>query len=106
MQQLVQETAASRDKLLADLKTLASDAEELIRTTASYSGEGVASARARIADSVRRVRDGAINAEHYAMDQYRMVAERADTYVRDKPWQAVGVAALIGLAIGFLGSRR
>lgn len=106
MNQLAQDTSGTRDKLASDLRTLAADAEELMRTTASYSGEGVAAARARLSDNLRRAKDGLMSAESYALDQYHHAVEGADEYVRAKPWQAVGIAALVGLVIGFLGSRR
>jgi ElaB/YqjD/DUF883 family membrane-anchored ribosome-binding protein len=33
-------------------------------------------------------------------------AKDVDGYVRDQPWQAVGIAAAIGLVVGFLAARR
>jgi ElaB/YqjD/DUF883 family membrane-anchored ribosome-binding protein len=43
-------------------------------------------------------------------DQIRKTASDAmasgDDYVRDRPWQAVGVAAAAGLLVGFLVGRR
>lgn len=106
MQDLAEATTGNRDKLVADLKTLAADAEALMRTTAAYSGEGVAVARQRLADNVSRVKDGLSTAQGYAMDTYRDASAAADAYVRDKPWQAVAIAAAVGFAVGILGSRR
>ena len=34
------------------------------------------------------------------------VGKRTDGYVRDNPWQVIGIAAVIGLAVGILASRR
>jgi ElaB/YqjD/DUF883 family membrane-anchored ribosome-binding protein len=34
------------------------------------------------------------------------VGRRTDTFVRDNPWQVIGVAAVVGLAVGILSSRR
>jgi MYXO-CTERM domain-containing protein len=34
------------------------------------------------------------------------MAQAADDYVREKPWAALAAAALVGLAAGFLLSRR
>jgi len=36
----------------------------------------------------------------------RRVASSADNYVHESPWQALGIAALVGIAIGLLASRR
>lgn len=32
--------------------------------------------------------------------------KRTDGFVRDNPWQVVGIAAVVGLAVGILASRR
>ena len=42
----------SKDKLVADLKVVVADAEELLRATASQAGEKVAAARERIQASL------------------------------------------------------
>jgi ElaB/YqjD/DUF883 family membrane-anchored ribosome-binding protein len=36
----------------------------------------------------------------------QQVAGSTDEFVRIKPWQAVGVAALVGVSLGFLAGRR
>jgi hypothetical protein len=36
----------------------------------------------------------------------RDAARNADGYVRTSPWQALGVAAIAGIAVGYLASRR
>jgi ElaB/YqjD/DUF883 family membrane-anchored ribosome-binding protein len=46
--------------------------------------------------------DGAAQVKHQA----RQAGRTTDTYVRDNPWQVVGIAALIGVAIGILATRR
>ena len=39
-------------------------------------------------------------------DRSREMASVADDYVRERPWQMVGIGAAAGLAIGFLVARR
>jgi ElaB/YqjD/DUF883 family membrane-anchored ribosome-binding protein len=57
--------------------------------------ETLAAARLRLGDAHDRViRNG------YA------AAQATDSYVRDNPWSAVGVAAGLGLLVGLLGWRR
>jgi ElaB/YqjD/DUF883 family membrane-anchored ribosome-binding protein len=38
--------------------------------------------------------------------QAQRVATSADDYVHDSPWQAVGIAALVGALVGILATRR
>jgi ElaB/YqjD/DUF883 family membrane-anchored ribosome-binding protein len=40
------------------------------------------------------------------MRRAREVAQAADEYVRENPWQSVGIAAGIGLVVGMLLARR
>jgi ElaB/YqjD/DUF883 family membrane-anchored ribosome-binding protein len=100
------EDEVTAEKLAADLRLVIADAEELLRATASQAGETVASARARIQDSLdsAKLKLGLLGDE--AVDQARAAARATDDYVRDNPWQAAGIAALVGLAVGMLISRR
>ena len=40
------------------------------------------------------------------LERARDVAQEADDYVRDNPWAALAVAALVGLAAGYLLAQR
>lgn len=44
--------------------------------------------------------------EEQAMESCKDAARQADDYVRTNPWQAVGIAAGVGLVIGLLLKRR
>lgn len=100
------ETAVTSDKLAADLQLVISDAEELLRATAGQAGEKVSAAREKVQDSVRHAREKLADIEESVIEQGREAARAADEYVRANPWQAVGIAAGIGLVIGLLVSRR
>ena len=41
-----------------------------------------------------------------ALDRAKATARATDEYVRDNPWQALGVAAAVGVLVGLLMSRR
>jgi ElaB/YqjD/DUF883 family membrane-anchored ribosome-binding protein len=97
---------ASTDTLFDDLMTVVKDAEELLKATAGLAGEKVSAARERAEASVRGARERLSNVREDVVDTTREAAERADDYVRKNPWQAIGVAALAGLVIGLLASRR
>jgi len=94
------------DKLMADLQAVVNDAEELLRATAGHAGEKVAAARARAEESVRAARKRIGELEEDLIARTKEIADNADTYVRENPWQAVGIAAAAGLLLGLLMSRR
>jgi ElaB/YqjD/DUF883 family membrane-anchored ribosome-binding protein len=102
----MKDSEVTAEKLAADLRLVVADAEELLRATASQAGETVAAARAKVKDSLDSAKDklGVFGEE--AAEQARAAVHATDDYVRDHPWQAVGIAALAGIAIGLLISRR
>ncbi len=103
---LTSDLAESKSRLAADFKNLMTDAEELLRTTRNYSGEGFTQARAQFESRLNELRGTMTDAQSYALDKYKLATESTDRYVRDNPWQAIGVAAAVGILIGFLSTRR
>ncbi|HUN70365.1 MAG TPA: DUF883 family protein [Burkholderiales bacterium] len=99
-------TDVSKDKLVADLKVVVSDAEELLRATASQAGEKAAVARERIQASLATAKVKLGEAEQALREKTKEAAKVTDDFVRDNPWQAVGIAAVAGLVLGILISRR
>ena len=96
----------SKEKLVADLKVVVADAEELLRATASQAGEKVVAARERIQASLATAKVKLTDAERALLEKSKLAAKATDEYVRENPWQAVGVAAVAGLVLGILISRR
>lgn len=100
------ESAVTKEKLAQDLKIVISDAEDLLRATASQAGEKVTAAREKIQDSLRRAKLKLAEVEDVIIDQSKQAARATDEYVHDHPWHAVGIAAGIGFVVGLLIGRR
>ena len=94
------------DQLLADLKTVMNDAEALLRATSTQTGEKIQEVRARAEESLRQAKQRLSTIEDEALRRAREVADATDEYVRENPWQSVGVAAGVGLLVGLLLARR
>lgn len=99
-------TEVNTDKLVADMKVVIADAEELLRATAGQAGDKVAAARVRIQDSLDTAKIKLTRLGEAGADRAKAAASATDDYVHDHPWHAVGVAALVGLVLGTLISRR
>ncbi|MDO9053340.1 MAG: DUF883 family protein [Gallionella sp.] len=95
----------SKEKLMQDLQIVVSDAEELLKATASQAGEKVSAARERIQDSLTAAKARLAEAEEAMLEKTRQAARATDEYVHDNPWRAVGIAAGVGLVVGMLISR-
>ncbi|HMN47384.1 MAG TPA: DUF883 family protein [Povalibacter sp.] len=94
------------DRLVEDLKTVMNDAEALLRATSAQTGEKIQEVRARAEESLRQARVRLSEVEEEALRRARELADATEEYVRDNPWQSVGIAAGIGLVLGILISRR
>lgn len=99
-------TTAQTDKLLADLRLVVADAEELLRSTAGQAGEGAAELRAKVQASLTRARDGLAQAQEAALERARAAGRAADDFVHENPWRSIGFAAACGLVVGLLIGRR
>jgi ElaB/YqjD/DUF883 family membrane-anchored ribosome-binding protein len=97
---------ASKDKLVADLKTVVADAEELLKATASQTGERISAARAKAEESLKVAKVRLADAQAAALVHTKAAAKATDDYVHENPWRAVGIAAVAGLLLGALISRR
>jgi ElaB/YqjD/DUF883 family membrane-anchored ribosome-binding protein len=89
--------------LRKDLSAVARDAEALLGATADSSSRRIQEVRARTERTLRQAID------HLDSDRLqrrvRKAARQTDSYVRDHSWGAIGLAAGIGLLIGWLARR-
>jgi ElaB/YqjD/DUF883 family membrane-anchored ribosome-binding protein len=92
----------SVDKLLEDLQAVVADAEDLLKATAHQAGEKVQEARAKAQESLSAARERLGDFQDGAVQRAREYAEEGEEYVRNNPWQAVGIAAGVGLLVGVL----
>ena len=100
------DNAVTKEKLVQDFRVVVSDAEELLRATASQAGEKVAAAREKVQESLHRAKVKLAEAEEILIDKGKQAARVTDEYVHDNPWKAVGIGAGIGFVIGLLIGRR
>ena len=85
---------------------LVQDAEDLVNNTVDTMGAQTAAARAQLQNTLARARERMGTRVQALADRSREIASVADDYVRERPWQMVGIGAAAGLAIGFLVARR
>ena len=99
-------TSEAREQLVRDMKAVIADAEELLKATAGATGERISAARARAEQTLRSARDKLAGLDDAVIDQAKQAARSADEYVHEHPWGAMGIAAVAGLLLGVLISRR
>jgi len=93
------------DKLMADLRILASDMEQLLKVTASQTGDRVALVRAKAEASLQAAKIRVADLQQVAMEKTRVAGRATDAYVRANPWQVLAIGAFAGLVFGLLLGR-
>ena len=92
----------TKEKLVNDLKIVASDAEELIKATADDLGERTRAARARLTTALEKAKESCRKWQEKAVEG----AKATDKVIRDNPYQSIGIAFGLGLVIGLLIRRK
>jgi ElaB/YqjD/DUF883 family membrane-anchored ribosome-binding protein len=99
-------TEVNKDKLIADLKVVVADAEEILKATAGQAGEKMADLRVKLQDHLINARQSLAEAQAAVVERTKEVARATDDYVHDNPWRSIGIAAGIGFIVGLLIGRR
>jgi ElaB/YqjD/DUF883 family membrane-anchored ribosome-binding protein len=89
-----------------DMKTLVQDAQQLFREASSATGGKADELRAKGLALLDVALERAQEMQSVAVEKGKAVAHNTDEFVHAKPWQAVGIAAGVGLLIGLLAARK
>lgn len=99
-------TSTARENLSNDFSKVMEDIDSLVSATTNKA-EGEAKAlRLRIRDQLDTAKERLAEAQHEAVAKAKYAVHATDDYVHMHPWQAIGAAAAVGLAIGVLIGRR
>ena len=93
-------------KLHDDVQTVLTDARELMRQAGGEAGQSYKDARKRLEGSVEAAALQLTAFKESALETVREAGDSADTYVRQHPWEAIGIGAGLGLLLGILIARR
>ena len=100
------QAATARDRLASELRSLVSDAEEMLKAASRGGNEQLQHVRERLERGVSTARDELNAFQEAAFERARQTAADTDAYVHEHPWNAVGIAAAVGVLLGVLLSRR
>src|SRR5260370_20333529 len=89
----------------SEIKNLIADVEDLMARIADLKDADVVRVRSRVQRAVDATKQSLSDSAETLRCQAREVAGTADDYVRESPWQAIGIAALVGAVVGILATR-
>jgi ElaB/YqjD/DUF883 family membrane-anchored ribosome-binding protein len=89
-----------------EIKSLIADVEDLMARIADLKDADVMRVRSKVQRAVDATKQSLADGADAIRQHAQSVAGTADDFVRDSPWQAVGIAALVGAVVGILATRR
>lgn len=94
------------EDFMEEVKSSLDDAERLMREAAEATGDKATEMREAAMRSLRQTREIMQDTQDAIVESGRQAAKATDHYVHDNPWQAIGVAGIVGLLFGMLVSRK
>jgi ElaB/YqjD/DUF883 family membrane-anchored ribosome-binding protein len=88
------------------VKNFLDNVEDLTKALKDVDTPDIAKVRAKVKIALAAAKSAVSDTASQLRDQAQQVGKRTDTFVRDNPWQVIGIAALVGLAVGIFASRR
>lgn len=92
--------------LAREFQDFIADVEDLARATSSLTGEELVRARAKLGKRLAAAKESVEAISGAISDQAQSAVKTTDSYVREHPWQAVGIGAALGLLLGITLARR
>ncbi|MEH2921005.1 stress response protein ElaB [Samsonia erythrinae] len=88
-----------------DLKLLSDTLDEVLRYTGDQADQAYLDLKKNAEKALQEVK-GRLGASDGYCERAKQVADKADVYLRDKPWHGVGIGATVGLVLGLLLAKR
>ena len=96
----------TRDQIVDQFSSVLSEAESLLSKATHETGEKAKDLRAQAEARLLTAKLKLQELQGQAVDRAKDAARVTDDYVHENPWQAIGIAAAVGLVAGLLISRR
>ncbi len=96
----------TRDQIVDQFSSVISEAEGLLSKATHETGEKARDLRSQAEARLLTAKLKLQELQGQAVDRAKDAARVTDDYVHENPWQAIGVAAAVGMIVGLLISRR
>jgi ElaB/YqjD/DUF883 family membrane-anchored ribosome-binding protein len=88
------------------LNNFISSVEDLTNALKNVESPEIERVRAKVKLALVAARSAVADTASQLRNQAQEAGTRTDRYVHDNPWPVIGLAAVVGLAVGMLASRR
>jgi ElaB/YqjD/DUF883 family membrane-anchored ribosome-binding protein len=95
-----------RKSATKDLSDTLTEAQDMLGRAAAETGARASDIRSQVSDKLAAAKLKLQDLQDDAIDRAKAAAQVTDDYVRENPWQAIGVSAAVAFLAGVLVSRR
>lgn len=96
----------ARERVMADLRALAGDAEALLRVTADDASDKAKEVRSRLSAAVEKAKATCADLQERSVETAKDAVKKADDTIRAHPYESIAVAFGVGLLLGALLRRK
>jgi len=90
----------------ASINDFLDDVEDLTKAIKDIEAPEIARVRAKVKMALAAAKSAISDGAAQVRGQARIATKTADDYVRGNPWQVLGIAAVVGIAVGVMLTRR
>jgi ElaB/YqjD/DUF883 family membrane-anchored ribosome-binding protein len=90
----------ARERVMADLRALAGDAEALLKATTDDVSDKAKEARARLAAALEKAKGTYEELQAQGIESAKAAVKKADDTIRTHPYESIGIAFGLGLLLG------
>jgi ElaB/YqjD/DUF883 family membrane-anchored ribosome-binding protein len=95
-----------KDTASGEIRNLMADVEDLVTRVAGVRDPDIALVRSKVLKTLDAARTSMSASAGRVREHASRVAGTTNDFVRENPWQSLGIAALLGAAVGYLARRR
>jgi ElaB/YqjD/DUF883 family membrane-anchored ribosome-binding protein len=95
-----------KDAAGGEIRNLMADVEDLVTRVAGVKDPDIALVRSKVLKTLDAARTSMSAGADRVREHAIKVAGTTNDFVRENPWRLLGIAALLGAAVGYLARRR
>lgn len=96
----------AKDYAKGQINNFIDNVEDLTHALKDVNTPEIARVKAKVKIALAAAKSALSDSAAQVKQQAQQASKTTDVYVRDNPWQVVGIAALIGIAVGIIATRR
>jgi len=96
----------ARERVMADLRALAEDAEFLLQATADDASDKAKEARSRVTAALEKAKSTCLEWQDQSIESAKAAVKTADDTIRTHPYESIGIAFGVGVLLGVLLRRK